>query len=344
MVVVAQSRLPQGNEFVYSGKRDSVVRRNVSRHAAERIHAMISIFNLRRLARAILPSLLLAIFVAPSYSQTVIRSPVDTVFQSMGHSLKAKFFLGNEADSVPTVILLHGFPAGPGDVLGLGAKLAKAGISVLTFNYSGTHQSEGEHSMENALIDIHAAYVFLHQQEIVRRYHVDTNRIVLAGWCYGGGMALTYASQHPEIRSVISIAGTDHGEFARQYSRNPQMAQAMDSTWDKLRAPAGPIKFDGSLGFKRLVANPDPYDLRLSARALASLNILLVGGWEDELVTIDNFLLPLYRSLKAAGAGKTRFVVYHTDHYFRNVREELAAELIRSIKLFVPGSGPQVQH
>jgi pimeloyl-ACP methyl ester carboxylesterase len=305
---------------------------------------MISIFDPKGFVRAVLPFLLLAFLAAPSYSQTADRNHVDTIFQSMGHWLKAKFFLGNEADPLPTVILLHGFPAGPGDVLGLGAKLAKAGTNVLTFNYSGTHQSEGEHNMENVLIDIHAAYVFLRQPEVVRRYHVDTNRIVLAGWCFGGGMALTYASQKPEIRWVISIAGTDHGEFARQYSRNPQMAHAMDSAWDKLRAPGGPIKFDGSLGFKRLVANPDPYDLRLSAKALASHDILLIGGWEDDLVTIDHFLLPLYRALRAAGANKTRFVVYHTDHYFRNVREELAVELIRWIEPIVSGSGRHIQH
>jgi len=264
-----------------------------------------------------------------AFGQTVTRTPDDITFQSQGHSLKGKFYQGGTIGPALTLILLQGFPGNQQDVLGLGQKLAIAGVNVLTFNYSGTHKSEGEFSMSNTLTDIQAAYDYLHQSDIVRRFHVDTSQVVLGGYSYGGGMALTYASRHPEIRRVISIAGTDHGEFAREYLRNPQMAQSMDSLFDKLKTPDGPINFEGRGLLKKLAANPTPVDLRLSANDLAARDILLVGGWDDAQITIDQFLLPLYRALKKAGATKIRFVTLHTDHSFRNVREELATELVR---------------
>ncbi len=264
-----------------------------------------------------------------SFGQTVTQTPDDITFQTQGHFLKGKFYQGGTTGPTPTLILLQGFPGNQQDVLGLGQKLATAGVNVLTFNYSGTHKSEGEFSMSNTLTDIQAAYDYLHQSDIVRRFHVDTSRVVLVGYSYGGGMALTYASRHPEIRRVISIAGTDHGEFAREYLRNPQMAQSMDSLFDKLKTPDGPINFEGSGLLKKLAANPTPVDLRLSANDLAARDILLIGGWDDAQITIDQFLLPLYRALKKAVATKIRFVTLHTDHSFRNVREELATELVR---------------
>lgn len=273
--------------------------------------------------------ILCCVLFSPLFGQTDAEISVPITFESQGNTLKGKFFHAKASDQALTLILLHGFPGNQEDVLGLGQKLATAGFNVLTFNYSGTHRSEGQFNMQNTLKDIRAAYDYVHRSDAVLRFHIDTTRIVLGGYSYGGGMALTYAAQHPEIRRVISIAGNDHGEFAREYLRNPQMAQTMDSVFDKLKAPEGPIHFEGRGVLKKLAANPAPFDLRLSANNLASRDILLMGGWEDEQVTIDHNLLPFYRALKKAGASKIRFVTYHTDHSFRAVREELAAQLIQ---------------
>lgn len=272
---------------------------------------------------------LCCVLFSPLIGQTDTKISVPITFESQGNTLKGKFFHAKTSDQALTLILLHGFPGDQEDVLGLGQKLATAGFNVLTFNYSGTHRSEGQFNMQNTLKDIRAAYEYVHRSDAVLRFHIDTTRIVLGGYSYGGGMALTYAAQHPEIRRVISIAGNDHGEFAREYLRNPQMAQTMDSVFDKLKAPEGPIHFEGRGVLKKLAANPAPFDLRLSANNLASRDILLMGGWEDKQVTIDHNLLPFYRALKKAGASKIRFVTYHTDHSFRAVREELAVQLIQ---------------
>lgn len=276
--------------------------------------------------------ILSSVLLSHMFGQIDEKVSVDITFESEGHALKGKFFRGKSGAQSPTLLLLHGFPGNQQDVLGLGQRLSAAGVKVLAFNYSGTHKSEGDFSMEQAQGDIEAAHDYLHQTDIVSRFGIDTNRIVLGGYSFGGGMALSYAARHPEIRRVISISGTDHGEFSREYLRNPQMVQSMDSMFDKLRAPGGPIRFEGSGALKKLAANPDSFDLRLTAGNLASRDILLVGGWDDAQITIDHHLLPFYRALREAGATRTTVVAFHTDHSFRNVREELADQLIRWMK------------
>lgn len=267
-----------------------------------------------------------------SFGQTVTRTPDDITFLSQGHRLQGKFFHGATATVGVSLVLLHGFPGNPQDPLGLGQKLMNAGFNVLTFNYSGTHQSEGEFSLENTLMDIEAAYAYLHQTDILEKYHVDTTGIVLGGYSYGGGMSLTYAARHPEIVRVFSIAGTDHGEFAREYVRNREMARQIDTMFARARRPHGPVSFSDKEPLRKLAENPAPFDLRVNTPQLVTRDILLIGGWDDFSVTIDNHLLPLYRALKKAGATKIRFVTLQTDHSFRNVREELASELVRWIQ------------
>jgi dienelactone hydrolase len=96
--------------------------------------------------------------------------------------------------NLPTVILLQGSPGNTRDVLGLGSRLSQNGINALTFNYSGTHQSEGKSNFQNSLGDISAVLDFLHRPDNIRDFRIDTGLIILAGYSYGGGMAMTYST------------------------------------------------------------------------------------------------------------------------------------------------------
>lgn len=69
---------------------------------------------------------------------------------------------------------------------------AQHGINALTFNYRGTHRSEGTFSFANTLLDIAAAVNYLRGNERVgSRREIRADRLVLVGLSYGGGMALT---------------------------------------------------------------------------------------------------------------------------------------------------------
>lgn len=75
--------------------------------------------------------------------------------------------------------------------MGIGKQLSLSGINAVTFNYSGTLKSEGKTNHQNSESDIAAAYKFIHSPGNIRMFKIDTSRIILGGWSYGGGMAMT---------------------------------------------------------------------------------------------------------------------------------------------------------
>jgi len=254
--------------------------------------------------------------------------PVSVEFASEGACVRGRFFAAAVRKTpAVTLLLFPGWPGDPDDVLGLGAPLAERGINTCMFNFRGLQQSEGIHSHANTLRDIAAALQWLRRADVQRRFGVDTNRLALGAHCYGGGMAMAYAAQDPGVRRVISIAGNDHGEFIRELQRNAAMAEGIRSWMLSTRRPEGPAQFDYDAGLNELMDHQDIYGLRENAARLADRSILLIGGWEDEQVTVDQFLLPLYRALKGAGAGDVTFLVYHTNHEFTNVRLRLASDI-----------------
>ncbi|NOR18232.1 alpha/beta fold hydrolase, partial [candidate division WOR-3 bacterium] len=260
---------------------------------------------------------------------TINNEPISISFNSGGYVLKGKFYPAEGKGPFATVLLLQGFPGNEKDVIGLGQKVSSSGINAFTFNYRGTHKSEGRFSLENTIHDIQAALEYLHKEEIVREFKIDTSNIILCGYSYGGGMALTFAANHPEIRRIISVAGTDHGEFIREYLRNESMAEIINDMFDRLKAPEGPARFEGHVALQEIIDNENLYDLRLSAPKLADREILLIGGWDDVNITIENHLLPLYRALRKENAQNVEFIAYHTDHSFVNVRDKLAEDIIK---------------
>jgi dipeptidyl aminopeptidase/acylaminoacyl peptidase len=257
------------------------------------------------------------------------RAASEITIEREGVVLKGKFHAAAGQGPFATVILLHGFPGNETDVLGLGGRLSAQGINVLTFNYSGTFGSGGLDSFTHTLEDIGAAFAFIHRAETISAYGIDTTRVFLGGWSYGGGMALTYAALHPDVRAVFSIAGTDHGEFMREYERNPEFAKTMDEGFVSLAAPDGPVRFDKGGPPKEIAAigieHIEPaLDLRKSAPLLAPKRILLIAGWDDPNVTVDHHILPFYRALQEAQAQNVRLVAFQDDHAFKKSRADIA--------------------
>jgi len=76
-----------------------------------------------------------------------------------------------------------------------------------------------------------------------------------------------------------------------------------------------------------LESNPT-FDLRYCAPLLAPKNILLIGGWDDLNVSIENIVLPLYRALINAKAKNVEISAVQDDHSFRNSRKELSQIII----------------
>jgi hypothetical protein len=285
--------------------------------------------KLIRLAR---PLVLFLSLTLVSHSATTAQTPVDISFRSQGNLLQGKFFPGSSGPNQPSIILLPGFPGNEKDVIGLGKTVSESGFNVLVFNYSGTYRSEGTFTFETVLTDVKSAFDYVHGPEVVLKFHVDTTKLVLGGYSFGGGMALIYAASHLEVQHVFSIAGTDHGEFAREYRRNEAMAAQLDSEFEQLKRPNGPINFEGKAALRKLADDPSAVDLRLAAPKLVGRDILLIGGLDDVNVTVENHLLPFYRALKKANVVNVKFITLQTDHSFRNVRDEVTTHVVHWIQ------------
>ena len=264
--------------------------------------------------------------------------PVSIEFISAGFELCGRFFAAVRTDKPVTVLFVPGWPADPEDFLGLGPRLSQQGINVMEMTPRGHQSSEGIYTHSNALQDIGAALQWLRQPDLQVRFKVDMNKFILAGFSNGGGLAMAYAASDPGVHYLISCAANDFGQFARDVvhhrtvAKNARMEGILSWLWST-QAPVGSARFNPETSLQELIDHPDIFGLRENAAKLADRSILMFGGWEDEGPTIENYQLPLYRALKAAGAEKVTFIVYHTTHNFSNVRQRLAADITEWIHL-----------
>jgi len=254
---------------------------------------------------------------------------IDINLISNGNKLNAHIYLSETDYSSPTLILMHGYPGGEGDPLGLGKRLSALGINVLIFNYQGTWSSEGEFSFESSMEDAGNAIKFLKEKENIEKFKIDTSNIVLGGYSYGGAMALTAAIYNPEINRLVSIAGPDESVFGRKMLADQNFRNVFQQMLSESYYPNGPIKGDFEAQITFWLSNLDRYDLVLNADSLKSKDILLIGGWNDNSVIMEEHLIPLYRKLQYLNTNKFEIMAFNTDHSFRNAREELTETIYR---------------
>jgi alpha/beta superfamily hydrolase len=246
---------------------------------------------------------------------------IPVAFTSSGSTIRGYFFPAITKPVIATVIFLQGFPGTEGDEL-ICARLARAGVHVLTFNYRGTFGSEGFFSFNNAVADIRAARQYLSRTQELSKYEIDRGKIVLGGWSFGSGMVPLGAAQNPEIRKFFRITGRNFAEEARLIERDPEYAQAVTKNLEAIRSPNGPINFRDDL-LTDLVENQSTFDVDKIVPQLIDQEILLIGGWDDQVIRIEDHMIPFYRSLVENEAKKVRIEAVQDDHEFSKRKDQL---------------------
>lgn len=223
-----------------------------------------------------------------------------------------------DATTAPLLLLVPGFPAAETDVLGLGQALSERGVRVLVMQPRGHGRSSGLATFSNALQDVGAVLAWVVSEEL------DNGRgIVLGGHSWGGGISLAYAAAHESVGRVLSMASSDHGIFIRRVDGDPAYGAVFREALGSLQAVAGPVRFDMEKDFEELRKEWPTHDLATIAPRLAGRDILIVAGWDDELVELEYQVIPFYRALTAAGSNTVRIVSYQDGHHFQAVREDL---------------------
>ena len=130
--------------------------------------------------------------------------------RSHGSRLNAVFYLASGRGPHPTSLLLHGFPGNEKN-MDLAYVLQRAGWNVLFPNYRGSWGSAGTFSFANAIEDTQSAVDFLRDPANVKKYRIDSKRIVLVGHSMGGFMAADVAAHDPQVAALVMICAWNIG-------------------------------------------------------------------------------------------------------------------------------------
>ncbi len=266
-------------------------------------------------------SISLAVIPLRIFSQTEV---VDVNLISDGNILNAQMYLPDSNNTSHTLIMLHGYPGGKGDPLGMGKALSNLGINVLVFNYQGTWSSAGEFSFESSMNDVSNALMFLQENENMLRFNIDTSKIIVGGYSFGGAMALTEAIYNQRIKRIISIGGADESIFGNKLLSDAKFRSMFEDMLKTTEYPQGPVKVDIDSHNEYWLSNLDRFDQVKHAGSLMNRDILFIFGWDDVDVIPEEHVLPLFRKLRSLNAENIRIESFMTDHSFRNVREQMS--------------------
>jgi len=267
-------------------------------------------------------------------------SPVPVQFRAGEDTIRGRFFPSAAPSPLATLVLIPGFGGDTTDVLGLGARLASRDVNVLIFNNRGVQNSGGTLTYPNAMDDAAAALEWVREPGTRARFRIDPARVVLGGHSFGGAIAILHAARDTSVRAVLSIAGADHGTYARRIREEPGYRAALRQVLAGARAPQGPVRLDPDAIIDDIAASESRYSHPPQAARFAGRAVLLIGGWDDGTCPIERELLPMYRALRAVPGADASIIGYADGHSFRASRERMAddvrAWLLRTMPVGTP--------
>ena len=289
--------------------------------------------NNHHVKATILISVLSLISFTLLLGQNKMFNPVEISFECNGDKIHGWFYKAEGKGPFPMVILIHGFPGWDGDLYELGQYLIKDGFNALTFNYLGTWKSEGIWIPKNSIKSVESAIDFIHLKKSIKTFGIDTSDITLIGDSFGGGMAVLGSLYKPSVKRVISIAGGDLYVLGKMIEDSPNFRKTHRQFLDESMSDSTVCRgYGGEKTHELFLKYKDNFNLKRNAEKLAQKEILLLGGWQDKVISIEDHVLPLYRSLQKQGAEKTEIYIFDTDHSFKNVRATLRKKIISWLK------------
>ena len=144
-------------------------------------------------------------------------------FYSEGFKLCGDLYLPTDlgkADKRAAIILCHGYTGVRNLYLpAIAHSFNAAGYVVLTFDYKGWGDSEGQRSRlapYSRVADVQAALTFLAERE-----EVEPQQLGLFGTSYGGGTVVWVAAIDPRVKCLVSVVGVGNGARWMRSVRRP---------------------------------------------------------------------------------------------------------------------------
>lgn len=289
------------------------------------------------LALAVLTaSVSLTVHAAPAASSATPRAVVadpapdaqhpasnrQVLILNQGNGMNALFMLAAGSGPKPTMLLLHGLP-GNEQNLDLAQAARRAGWNVLTLHYRGSWGSAGRFSLAGAGDDVDAAMAYLKQDENVRRFQIDTRRIVVAGHSMGGFFAARYAATHDDVAGAILLDPWNIGASGKEVRAHPETRQdriaAMGEDFGTSLAGT-----DAAALMREVEAHADDWDLAGFADGLARKPLLVIGAQRG----LAPGLAPVVAAVKSRPGAQLQSITLPSDHAFADHRIALAAATV----------------
>ena len=180
------------------------------------------------------------------------------------------------------------------------------------------------------MMDIGAAVSFLRKEKNIQPLSIDTSQIIVCGCSQGAALALSAAVHNTEIRKIIAVAGgNDLSIYLQKMNRDPVFRSAFEKRVSTSGKPN--IKGDSAYihqYFDLIKPNYEYFDLIKNAERLKNKEVFFITGWLDTTIPMEEFIIPSYRKLKTLYPRSVSIKALETDHYFTDVRDELANIII----------------
>lgn len=225
---------------------------------------------------------------------------MDLTIESGGLRLQAHLALPSTSPAAGEarrgLIVCHSFPAGPrgagrtGQTYPqLGERIAAdAGWAVLTFNFRGTGESEGDFSLSGWMEDLRNAV------DVILRT-ADVNGVWLAGFGIGGSLAICTAGEDDRVQGVAAFSSpADFSDWVAAPQRFLEHARNIGL----VSTPGFPADFDG---WTRELRETTPL---IAIGKIPPRPVLIVHGSED-----DEVLVMDARALADAAEGEVELRV-----------------------------------
>jgi uncharacterized protein len=234
---------------------------------------------------------------------------------SEGLRLGAHFARPTGLTRVPGLLVIPGFPRGPGGAATVGNTYAtlvdriarEAGWAACTFTMRGTGPSDGDFSIEGWLADVRAGIDALQAR-------TDVTGVWLAGFRLGGTLAVVTAAHDERVRGIATFSAP---ASLQTWVRDPAWFLDYARRTGVLRTPGFP---PDPAAWIRAIAHLDPL---AAAAHIAPRPWLLVHGTADDVVPVED----ARRLSKAGGACVESRIVQNGPHRLRHDPRAIAALL-----------------
>ena len=220
-------------------------------------------------------------------------------FSSGENQLTGYYYSTDAAEKANGLILfVPGFHAGGDDYLWQISELQEYGWDVITFDATGTLQSQGKNQVgfSQLVLDVEAAL-----EHIENNRYFGYNEVILIGHSRGAYAACCALRDRSDVAAVVTISGV-----------NSAMEAIMEASVEK----AGPVSY-GNYGFlwlyQAMLFGPDVLN-RNAARELSEsqIPVLVIHGIRDEEIPAESSAIIAYQ--ERIDSDKVEYLLCSAGH------------------------------